>query len=396
MSSEPDALVCFSHLRWSFVYQRPQHVISRAARRFNVIFMEEPVFSDDCREPRLESRTETTLLGTALRVVVPNLPHGTSVEQGIAAQRRMLDEMISASKARSRVLWYYTPMPRSFSDHLAADLVVYDCMDELSAFANPPLGLRQWESELLTRADVVFTGGPSLYRAKRKLHRNVHEFSSSIDREHFARARARDVADPSEQASLARPRLGFFGVVDERMDLALVDEVAALRPQWSLVFIGPVVKIDPASLPRRPNIHWLGQRGYEQLPKFLAHWNVGIMPFAINAATRYISPTKTPEYLAGGVPVVSTPVPDVEDVYGRRGLVEIAGAAPEFVRKAEQAMRRPRSPWLSKVDRHLASLSWDNTFAGMLRAMADAKVAPRRSAQGAVAIARGAEPGAHV
>jgi glycosyltransferase involved in cell wall biosynthesis len=193
----------------------------------------------------------------------------------------------------------------------------------------------------------------------------VHPFPSSVDAAHFNQARQGAIVDPPDQASLPRPRLGFFGVIDERLDLDLVAAMADRRPDWSFVMIGPVVKIAPATLPQRPNIHWLGQRDYKELPSYLAHWDAGIMPFAINEATRFISPTKTPEFLAAGLPVVSTPIADVVRPYGELALAEIAGDADAFVRGCEGVLARSHKEWLADVDTYLADLSWDRTWNAM-------------------------------
>jgi glycosyltransferase involved in cell wall biosynthesis len=245
-------------------------------------------------------------------------------------------------------------------------------MDELSLFRGASQQLIDLENELFRRADVVFTGGMSLYEAKRHRHRNVHGLPSSIDFDHFSQARRLRDPEPSDQARIARPRLGFFGVVDERMDLDLVAGLAELRPDWQLVMIGPVVKIDAKTLPRRDNIHWLGAKSYADLPRYLSGWDVGLMPFAMNESTRFISPTKTPEFLAAGVPVVSTPITDVVRPYGEKGLVEIARTARDVMEKAEFLLARPKQPWLAKVDRHLAAGSWDKTWATMHRLMLEA------------------------
>ncbi len=352
-------LVCFSHLRWGFVYQRPQHLLTRAARHFRVLFFEEPVYEDSA--PRLDLSEAKG----GVTVAVPVLPHGMGEDEAEAAQRELLDDLLARQPAERTIFWYYTPMALGFSGHLEPDLCVYDCMDELSAFRFAPPRLTERERGLFSRADLVFTGGRSLYEAKRDRHPSVHAFPSSIDRAHFAAARRPGGAEPADQAGLPRPRLGYFGVIDERLDLELVAEVAARRPDWQLVMIGPVVKIDEASLPRRENIHWLGGKSYDELPSYLAGWDVGLMPFAMNELTRFISPTKTPEFLAAGVPVVSTPVVDVVRSYGEAGLVEIAADAAETVAKAEALLARPRAPWLARVDRHLADLSWDKTFDDM-------------------------------
>jgi glycosyltransferase involved in cell wall biosynthesis len=364
-------LVCFSHLRWDFVWQRPQHLLSRAARQYRVLFVEEPVF-----KTAATSHMEVSHRPGGITVVVPILPEGLNKSQIVRWQRKLLDELLATETESGRIFWYYTPMALSFSSHLEFDVCIYDNMDELSAFRGASPELLAFEEELFARADIVFTGGMSLYEAKRRRHGNVHAFPSSIDFDHFSKARTMSGPQPKEQRSIPRPRLGFFGVIDERMDTDLVDQVAELRPEWQLVMIGPVVKIDPAGLPRRDNIHWIGGKSYNELPRYLAGWDVGFMPFAINEATRFISPTKTPEFLAAGVPVVSTPIADVVRPYGDKGLVEIAGTALEVVEKAEHLLARPKDAWLHKVDRHLASGSWDKTWTAMHRMMTNAMDRP--------------------
>lgn len=354
------ALICLSHLRWNFVYQRPQHLLSRAALDYEVYFFEEPIV-EGTAAPRLECRTAEN----GVTVAVPILPRDMEAALAVRAQRDMLDQLLQRLEHRQIVFWYYTPMALLFSRHRSCDVCIYDNMDELSAFKDAPASLLALEEELFKRCDYVFTGGHSLYEAKRGRHRSVYAFPSSIDAAHFDRARGGGLADPADQAPLPRPRLGFFGVIDERMDTGLLARLADLRPAWQIVMVGPVVKIDPASLPQRPNIHWLGGKDYRALPAYLAHWDVGLMPFAMNESTRFISPTKTPEYLAAGVPVVSTPIHDVVRPYGERGLVEIAATAEGVVERAEALLRRPRERWLREVDEALAGNSWDDTWSRM-------------------------------
>ena len=352
-------LLCLSHLRWAFVWQRPQHLLVRAAAHFDVMVVEEPVH-EDCPAPHL--RIETVQAG--IRVAVPIIPAGTSLDDAVAIQERLIGSWLRARSAGPRIFWYYTPAAVAFTRGLSRDLTIYDNMDELSAFRGASRSLLGLEVELLGRADIVFTGGASLYEAKRNRHDNVHCFPSSIDAGHFGRAR-RGPPEPADLAGVPRPRLGFFGVIDERFDVDLLTSVAGLRPDWHFVMIGPVVKIDPALLPHAANIHWLGPKPYDDLPEYLAHWDLGLMPFALNESTRFISPTKTPEFLAAGLPVVSTPVRDVVDAYGKDGLVEIAATVTDMVAAAERLMRRPRGDWLERVDTRLATGSWDTMWAAM-------------------------------
>ncbi len=367
-------IICFSHLRWDFVTQRPQHLMRRFARDQKVFFFEEHIPCDHPL-PYLEFHPFPEDGVIALR---PRLPHWWSVEEREAGLSRLLAMLVETATTTAPVLWFYTPMMFAFAQTLDAAAVVYDCMDELSAFRFADPRLVELETKLMARADAVFTGGWSLYEAKRHRHANIHPFPSAVDAEHFGRARSESVEAPADQAGLARPILGFYGVIDERLDLDLVRDVAAARPHWTLVMLGPVAKIDPADLPRLPNIHWLGPKGYGELPAYLSGWDVALMPFAINEATRFISPTKTPEYLAGGRPVVSTPIADVGRHYGELEGVRIASDAAGFIAACEVALALGRSgPWLAEADAALADISWDATQRRMSAILADAVVAAR-------------------
>ena len=378
LSSELPDLICLSHLRWDFVYQRPQHLLSRCAREQRVFFLEEPIFADG------PARMEVSQRDGNLWVAVPYLPHGLSEAVIEAAQRKLLDDLFIAHQIDNYILWYYTPMSLGFTQHLKPALVIYDCMDELSMFKGAPPTLKAREAELFRRANLIFTGGQSLYEVKRDQHPNVHAFPSSIDVPHFSQARE-SVEEPADQAHIPHPRMGFFGVIDERMDTELLSQLADARPDWHLVLIGPVVKINPATLPQQANIHYLGGKSYKELPRYLAGWDVALLPFARNDSTRFISPTKTPEYLAGGKPVVSTPIRDVVRPYGDQGLVWIAESVPEFVKAAEAALRlnSNKSEWLNRVDAFLSQDSWDRTWTRMkqLIELEVAIVARREQAQ---------------
>jgi glycosyltransferase involved in cell wall biosynthesis len=358
VESVPKSLICFSHLRWDFVFQRPQHLLTRASKHYAVSFVEEPMY-EVVAEPYLRFKSENSV-----NVLVPVLPDSIRQDQvGIAAAQRSLLEPLLMRE--DYIAWYYTPMAITFTRHTSPALTVYDNMDELSAFRGAPPALLAHEAELLERADLVFTGGQSLFEAKKHRHPDIHAFPSSIDAAHFFAARGSKDPAPPDLAAIPRPRIGFFGVVDERMDIDLLARAAELSPDWQFIIIGPVVKIDPGTLPRRANIHWLGQKSYAELPAYLAHWDVGMMPFALNEATRFISPTKTPEFLAAGVPVVSTPVRDVVLTYGQPGLVEIAETAEQFIAATELLLKRSKQQWLARVDQQLALGSWDMTWAEM-------------------------------
>lgn len=350
-------ILCLSHLRWDLVFQRPQHLMTRAARSHEVIYFEEPV-REAVRRPSLRMRTDRS----GVRIATPVLP--VDCADMTAALKGLVDGLVRSEPHDRLVTWFYTPMALDFAGHVAADVTVYDCMDELSAFRDPPPGLVAKEERLFRRADVVFTGGMSLYEAKRGKHRHVFAFPSSVDASHFGRARAA-LADPEDQRGIGHPRVGFFGVIDERMDVDLVGQVAADLPDVQFVMLGPVVKIDEGALPRPANLHWLGSKAYTQLPAYLANWDAGWMPFALNDSTRFISPTKTPEFLAAGLPLMSTPVPDVVRGYGEGRLVTIAEGRAAVTKAVRGLLAKPAAGWLAGVDRHLATTSWDATWEEM-------------------------------
>jgi UDP-galactopyranose mutase len=358
-----DMLLCFSHLRWEFVFQRPQHLMMRFAKERPVVYWEEPIDCAKGAPATLHVRPAPGMPNVTL--VTPKIPLRLTERAQEIILKNLLDLFLAARPGRL-VRWYYTPMMLPFSRHVEAEVTVYDCMDELSAFRFAPPALLELEDELLRTADLVFTGGYSLFEAKKERNPQTHPFPSSVDPAHFHKAR-RNQADPADQADLPRPRLGFYGVIDERFDLELLDRSAEARPDWQFVMIGPVAKIDEAELPRRPNIHYLGSKHYDELPAYLSGWDVALMPFAINEATRFISPTKTPEYLSAGKPVVSTPIRDVERHYGRLQGVRIAADPEAFIAACEEmlAMAKDGDDWLAEADLHLAETSWDVTQARM-------------------------------
>ena len=351
-------ILVLSHLRYDFVFQRPQQLMCRLARRHRVLFVEEPVRRDG--PPRLRSWQPTV----NVQVLEPQTP--LALPGFHDEQLPMLRELLEPEFARldRPVLWFYTPMALPLTRELRPLARIYDCMDELSAFKGAPPELLTLETELLAVADVVFTGGHALFEAKQHLHHNIYPVPSSVDKAHFALAR-KNPPEPADQASIPGPRLGFFGVIDERLDIALLDAVARARPEWQLILLGPVVKIDPAELPRLPNIHYLGSKPYRDLPQYIAGWDVALLLFAKNEATRFISPTKTPEYLAAGKPVVSTSIRDVVRPYGEQALARIADTPSAFINACEAALLENNELMVRRADLLLATMSWDNTWQRM-------------------------------
>ena len=360
-------LVCYSHFRWESTYQRPQHLMSRFARERRVFYIEEPRF-DDGLVPKWGSRESDP---SGVRVFFPVLSQDLkeSDAKTTSARNKTISRMLKAlfreQGIAEHISWFYTPTALEQCPGIQPVATIYDCIDEPSSCRSSSPTHYLTEKELFRRCDMVFTGGASLFEAKRRQHTHVYPFPSSVDVPHFARARSRGDIAP-DQNTLSRPRLGYAGTIDERIDLELLREVAELRPEWQFIMVGPVAKVDESTLPRAANIHWLGEKTYGDLPTYFAGWDVAMMPFVINDSTRYMSPTKTPEFLAAGLPVVSTPVRDVARSYGKSGLVRIASNAQAFVAEAEQSLTH--SPSLKvrrQTDAYLRTLSWEATWSGM-------------------------------
>ncbi|MDP9054010.1 MAG: glycosyltransferase family 1 protein [Acidobacteriota bacterium] len=375
------------------MFQRPQHLMSRFARQRRVYFIEEPVFERACEKPGMRLRKCEK---TGVKVATPEFPEHFDRAQLTREVSRSVSKLLRSEKINEYIAWYYTPMALEISKDLRPKATVYDCMDELSLFHNAPPELTQNERKLFGVCDLVFTGGESLFESKRRQHDHVYAFPSSVDCDHFAQARV--LGDTAEdQKTLPRPRLGYAGVIDERIDVKLIGELAERRPEWQFVMIGPVVKIDPATLPNKPNIHWLGMKDYADLPQYLAGWDVALMPFAMNDSTKFISPTKTPEYLAAGLPVVSTPIRDVERHYGELGMVRIEGTTEGFLAAAEQALTYEMGfKWRERVDAFLMTMSWDRTWNAMNNLIEESIAARTRAAEQPAVMAASHTPAALV
>jgi glycosyltransferase involved in cell wall biosynthesis len=366
-------LIVLSHLRWGFVFQRPQHLMTRLAKHFDVIFVEEPVPADGApvlmsvaHHPGVEVVTPRT------NVVAPGF-HDDQMD----VLRSLLADLVASRGIVDPLVWLYTPMALPLAADLEPAAVIYDCMDDLASFRFAPPQLAEREKALMELADVVLTGGPSLYEARKDRHPNIHCLPSAVDAAHYAPGSLDGGCVESLQAAelhrgLPHPRLGFFGVIDERLDLELVAGIADRRPDWQIVMVGPVVKIDPATLPQRPNIRWPGMQRYEALPHLMSRWDVCLLPFALNEATRFISPTKTLEYLAGGKPVVSTRIRDVESLYA--AAVRFGSTADEFVAEIEAALAQSddeNRDWRVRAQALVDGCTWDGTAAAIANLLMD-------------------------
>ncbi|AWH86568.1 glycosyltransferase family 1 protein [Flavobacterium album] len=337
-------MIVFCHLRWDFVYQRPQHIISRFAGHSKILLIEEPWHRDNEQGSRLNVISDT------LHILQPNV-------KSIDEIATILPQYVNSANVATG--WFYSASFVRLLDHFKFDTIVYDCMDELSLFKGAPEKLIEQEKYLVANADIVFTGGKSLYESKSLLHDNVHCFPSSVDQAHFAKAQ-NGIAIPEDISTIPSPIVGYFGVIDERIDLELLKETAALKPDVSFVMIGPLAKIGEHELPRLDNIHYLGMKGYNELPAYLKAFAIAMMPFALNDATKFISPTKTLEYMAAGKPIISTAIRDVVRDY--KNCVPIVATPQEFAAAIDEAIKGHQNPFISnKYKLILENTSWDAT-----------------------------------
>lgn len=358
-------IVVHSHLRWDFVWQRPQQIFSRVAKQNRVLFVEEPSFVDDRSQPTLS----ITLTGGVLRAV-PLIPRDLAADYDtmVGVIRNLLVRALRqaplARQFQDVIQWFYTPMPaEQMIDAFGERAVVYDCMDELSQFRFAPPDIGRRERVLLSRADIVFTGGHRLYQLKSHYHSNVHFLGCGVDAEHFGQARRDDTVIPGDVADLPSPILGYFGVIDERLDYELLRTLAATFSHGTLLMIGPTAKVDPASLPHAPNVRWLGQRAYADLPAYLKAFDVCLMPFALNEATEYINPTKTLEYMAAGKPIVSTAVADVMHHFS--SVVAVAKSSIEFISAVAESVGRQCTERVREGVQVAAAQSWESVVQRM-------------------------------
>jgi len=361
-------IICFSHLRWDFVWQRPQHLLSRLGTDYRVLFVEEPIASAQATEPHLEVKPYNASV-TVLRLIFPMsaerwIGHGDPLTQHTYEQ--LLTEYMAARHIEHPLVWLYTPMACDFVHAIPMSLLIVDVMDQLSAFKGAPTELIKREADALRSADIVFTGGVGLFRDKLPYNPHTYLFPSGVDIEHFeAASTPSQLTLPPDIATLQGTVLGYYGVIDERMDLELIARLATNHPEWQIVMVGPVVKIDPAGLPRAANIHWIGMRSYDELPAYLARFNVALIPFALNESTRFVSPTKTLEYMAAHKPIVSTPIRDVMELYG--AVVRIGYDQASFEQHIQRALSQPADGRLAAENELLNAATWDSIVARMKR-----------------------------
>ena len=351
-------IIAICHLSWDWVWQRPQQFLSRLSETHPVLFVETHCTST----PVSFTRTRAARHYHQVTILEIHLPaqHWSDGEYIDKERRRVLKDRLTGEfngRFDDAILWFNDPMAvTAYAGQLGEHMIVYDCMDELSQFHGAAPELIERERELTRIADVVFCGGRKMRDKRLSLNPNTHFYGTGVDCDHFGSSLSDQLSVSPEIAELPGKVLGYFGVVDERLDYDLITALADACADWSIAMVGPVAKINPTSLPRRPNLHWLGARPYEQLPAITKGFDVCLMPFAINAATEYINPTKALEYMAAGRPVVATAINEVKSNFS--GVSRIARNHDDFIKLCR---REARSPSRSRIQRGL-KLAADNTW----------------------------------
>lgn len=342
-------MIVFCHLRWHFVYQRPQHIISRISKTMKTLFIEEPLYNNESKESG-----NLIIINDMLHVLQPNVKDIESIAAIIPEYVKNKDIPVG---------WFYSAIFCPLSECIDFETIVYDCMEELSLLKGSAKNVINQEKYLISNADIIFTSGKSLYELKKQWHTNVHCFPSSVDEPHFAKAlNGIKVAD--DVANLQSPIVGYYGVIDERIDFALLHETALKLPNVSFVMIGPLSKIEKNDLPQEDNIHYLGMKSYNELPHYLKAFDIAMIPFAVNDTTKYISPTKTLEYMSAGKPIISTKITDIVHDYGI--CLSMVESADEFYEAIKFALDKT-DHFSMELEYHkiLKKTSWDITAVKM-------------------------------
>lgn len=352
-----DTLLCFSPVRWESVFQRPQHLMSHAAKKWRVFYMEDPTFDENTSAPQMALKKHNNLF-----VVTCKLPKDTSRTDTHTAMHDLLGKLCADYKIVNYGAWYYSPESINYTTDLYPRVVIYDCTSPINSTQS---GLLHAENELITRSDLVFTNGKTLFEAKQNFHPEVYNFPSSIDKEHFMLARL-ELPEPADQEDILYPRLGLYGAIDECFDLDLLQALADRRPDWQFVLVGPVVGIDKDTLPEAENIHYLGEKPYEQMPSYISGWNAALLLVSTSKAAQAHVPTRTAEYLAAFKPMVATPVADIISPYYEMGLVNTADDVFAFESSIEEVLSYDkRKEWKRSIDEFLKTHSWDVSWQQM-------------------------------
>ena len=353
-------LLLYSQVAWHGVWQRPQEMALGLARRRRVLFVS-PIQVHERLGRYARARTlERIDGGKGVTVFSPTIFSGEYRRAWVCRLNSILvdAELRRLLRGERHVTFLTnTPLAAPLLDRFPFRKVIYDVMDDFAAFDWAPATARESHERLLREADAVLTGTYTLLEDARAQGREATYAPCGVDYEAFAGGEATaDFAEPAELRGLPRPILGYVGTLSERIDTRILSALAERFPQASLVLIGPVYR-NLGEPPRAPNIRYLGLKPHSELPAYLHHFDVALMPFRLSDAARAINPVKALEYLAAGCVVVSTPIPDVVRFYS--GVMLVAPSPEDFADKVEEALQGNHSDRIAKGRELARGATWD-------------------------------------
>lgn len=359
-TSETCDLLVLAHSRWDLDHHRGHNIFSRYAQKRRVFYFEEPSFGQT-EIPRLHIRDTFE----NVMVVTPHLPNPIKSNQIDSILRELIDELIFEEEIINFTLWLQTPRAFRYARDIDATTIIYECMEDYDNINNFSENLFQVEKELMENSDIIFVVSEALYQKKKFQHHNIHVFPNSADYFHFIQSRD-FILDPYDQIHIPHPRIGFYGIIDQSIDLKLIDEIAQIREDLNFVFIGPLKDTKFSQLPTRKNIYYLEQKDYNLIPLYVAEWDCGLLPFCINEVTQYSSPHQTAELLMAGKPIVATHIPDISIRFGKKSLAKMASNAEDFSEKIDKAILESKEQkWKELIDNELKNETWDQVFKKM-------------------------------
>ena len=357
------AIVFISTHPFAGLWQRPQQIAVRLAKSYSILYFW-PRYASDLARRRGNSQQVEPESALSVRLVSPLLlPFERAIPAACRTNLGTVKSIIShrlwaEGFATAPILWFYAPRFAPLLDSLEHSAVVYDIMDEHSAFSFARRDMRELEARLLRDADLVFAGTNTLAERKREFAPQVRYLPCGVEFEHFSAAAAKNLHVPPVLSGVSGPVIGYFGAVDDRLDFDMLLAAAMRHPDWTILLAGPwLATKSRAEVQSQPNILMPGLVPYAELPAYLARFDVAVLPFVLNELTMHIHPTKVLEYLASRTPVVSTPIPDVVKFYS--GIVKIASTPDEFIAAVENLLNTPDADAVERGYQMARASSWD-------------------------------------
>ncbi|MBN1593755.1 MAG: glycosyltransferase [Candidatus Coatesbacteria bacterium] len=363
------AFVFISTHPFAGLWQRPQQIAVRIANRHPVLYVW-PRYASELARRKSKSEFTPSDGAKGVHLLAPLLlPFERAIKGIYRINLKTISSLISAALPRidadgRPVLWFYAPRFAPIIDSLDHAAVVYDIMDEHSAFGFARRETMELERRLLESADVVFAGTNALAERKAEFAPDIKYYPCGVEFDHFSSALGGSLPVPAALSEVEGPVIGYFGAVDDRLDFDMIFAVARAYPEWNFLLAGPWLSSRQRSeLETTGNIILPGLVDYSELPAYLARFDVAILPFVLNKLTLHIHPTKALEYLASRTPVISTAIPDVVKFYS--GIIDIVSTADEFASAVERALEKPNEDAIERGFELARSSSWENMVENM-------------------------------